>query len=572
MRIKEIIPVSLEKEPADIILKNCKIVNVFSGEIEEGNIALFRKRIAGIGDYKYGKKIIDIKGKYVCPGFIDAHLHIESSMLTPVEFAKVVLPRGTTTIIADPHEIANVLGLSGVEYIIKGTEGIPLNIYITLPSAVPATDLETSGARLGVEDMIGFLEKHPRILALGEVMNYPGVLSCDNELVAKIELLRHRYKKIDGHAPGLTGKKLNAYIVAFIRSDHESISKEEALEKVSKGMQVFIREGSAAKNLDELLKAVNILNHHYFSFCTDDRSPEDIINEGHIDYMVRRAIKKGINPVIAIRMASINTARYFNLRSMGAIAPGYKADFVILKDIKDFKIEMVIKDSIIVSKDNELCIDIKSDGFEVMKNPMFTPLIKKEDLRIKNENGKIRVIEIIKDNIITKAVIMEPKIKDGYVISDPARDIVKVVVVERYNGKNFSKGFIKGLGLKEGAIGTSVGHDAHNIAITGVNDDDIMTALREIKRLNGGIVVVKNGKVISSISLPIAGLMSDKSIDYVYKRTIELKNAAKSLGCKFEPFLPLSFIQLPVIPEIRITDKGIVDVEKQEFLPLFVKY
>lgn len=570
MRIKDIIPISLGEKPADIILKNCKIINVFSGKIEEGNIALFRKRIAGIGDYNYGKEILDLKGKYVCPGLIDAHLHIESSMLTPIEFAKAVLPRGTTTIIADPHEIANVTGLDGVEYMIKITDGIPLNIYITLPSAVPATDLETSGARLGVEDMIGFLEKHPRILALGEVMNYPGVLSCDNELIAKIELLRHRYKKIDGHAPGLSGKKLNAYIVAFIRSDHEAISKDEALEKVSKGMQVFIREGSAAKNLDDILPAVNDINHHYFSFCTDDRSPEEILNEGHIDYMVRRAIKKGINPIIAIRMASINTARYFNLRSMGAIAPGYKADFVILNELKNFNINSVMKDSKIVSIDRNLCVDIKLKTDFNLKNPMNIPVIKPEDIKIKNQKGKIRVIGIIKNNIITKEIISEPKIENGYVVSNPSTDIIKVIVVDRYSGKNFSIGFIKGLGLKEGAIGTSVGHDAHNIAIAGVNDRDILFALAQLKKLKGGIVVVKNGNVISSLPFPVAGLMSDKNLEYVYKKTLDLKESAKSLGCKNEPFLTLSFIQLPVIPEIRITDKGIVNVDKQDFLSLFV--
>lgn len=569
MRIKDIIPVSLGKEPADLILKNCKIINVFSGEIEEGNIALFRKRIAGIGDYKYGKEILDLKGQYVCPGLIDAHLHMESSMLSPVEFAKAVLPRGTTTIIADPHEIANVTGLDGVEYMIKITEGIPLNIYITLPSAVPATDLETSGARLGVEDMIGFLEKHPRILALGEVMNYPGVLSCDNELIAKIELLRHRYKKIDGHAPGLSCKKLNAYIVAFIRSDHESISKEEALEKVSKGMQVFIREGSAAKNLDDLLPAVNEINHHYFSFCTDDRSPEDILNEGHIDNMVRRAIKKGINPIIAIRMATINTARYFNLRSMGAIAPGYKADFIILNNLKKFEIYSVMKDSKIVSSNSRLCVDIRLKSDFKLKNPMNIPIIKPENLKIKYENGKIRVIGIIKDNIVTKEIIVTPKIEKGYVISNPSSDIIKVLVVDRYGGKNFTIGFIKGLGLKEGAIGTSVGHDAHNIAIAGINDDDILFALQSLRKMKGGIIAVKNKKILASIPLPIAGLMSDKDFNCVYKKILQVREITKSLGCKDEPFLPLSFIQLPVIPEIRITDKGIINVEKQDYISLF---
>ncbi|HDM70297.1 MAG TPA: adenine deaminase, partial [Thermotogales bacterium] len=323
MRIKDIVPIALGTEKADVLLKNARIVNVFSGEIEKGNIALFRKRIAGIGDYNEGKVELDLKGMYVVPGLIDAHLHIESSMLSPRQFARAVVSRGTTTVIADPHEIANVLGIDGLRYMIESTEGIPLNVYIAVPSAVPATEFETSGARLGPEDMIGLVERYPtRIIALGEVMNFPGVLKLDNELITKIEILRHKYKKIDGHAPGLRGKGLNAYIDAFIRSDHESTTKEEVLEKMSRGMQVFIREGSAAKNFDDLIDAVNIMNHHFFSFCTDDRDPFDIMKEGHIDNMVRRAIKHGLDPIIAIRMATINTARYFNLRSMGAIAPG----------------------------------------------------------------------------------------------------------------------------------------------------------------------------------------------------------------------------------------------------------
>ncbi|MCK4256401.1 adenine deaminase, partial [candidate division WOR-3 bacterium] len=472
MNIKDIIPVALGEEPADVLIKNARIVNVFSGTIEKNNIALFRKRIASIGDYNRGKKVIDLKGMYIVPGLIDAHIHIESSMLSPREFAKVALLRGTTTVIADPHEIANVIGLEGVEYMIHATEGIPLNVYVTLPSAVPSTNLETSGARLGVEDMIGFLEKHPRILALGEVMNYPGVLKRDNELIAKIELLRHRYKKIDGHAPSLTGKKLNAYITAFIRSDHECTEKDEAIEKVKRGMQVFIREGSAAKNLNTLIDAVDSRNFPYFSFCTDDRNPVDIMNEGHIDFMVRSAIKKGVTPVNAIRMATINTARYFNLRSMGAIAPGYKADMLVVNDLKDFHIHSVIKDSITVVEEGELIVNVEGIFPEVKGRlgPMNPKRIKEKDIIIKDTGKKIRVIEVFYDTVLTKELITEPTVEGGLVVADSDRDIMKLVVIDRYRGENFTVGFVKGLGIKRGAIGTSVGHDSHNIAIVGEND------------------------------------------------------------------------------------------------------
>ena len=572
MRIRDIIPVALGEKEADVLLKNAKIVNVFSGDIEEGNIALYRKRIAGIGDYKKGKKIIDLKGAFIVPGLIDAHLHIESSMLSPREFARVVLPRGTTTIIADPHEIANVIGLDGVEYMIKITEGIPMNVYITLPSAVPATELETSGARLGVEDMIGFLEKHPRILALGEVMNFPGVLSRDRELIAKIELLRHRYKKIDGHAPGLRGKKLNAYIDAFIRSDHESTRPDEAEEKLRRGMQVFIREGSAAKNLHALLPIVNDMNHHYISFCTDDRSPEDILREGHIDYMVREAIKFDISPVIAIRMATINTARYFNLRSMGAIAPGYKADFLVVNDLKEFRIEMVIKDSQIVARNGEMIVDVsgifpESNG---RIGPMNPAKIRLKDLVIVDRGKRIRVIKLVKDNLITEELKLKPKAKNGKILPDKERDISKILVVDRYTGKNFSLGFVTGLGLTHGAIGTSVGHDSHNISIAGQNDRDILHALDEIKRMGGGLVVVDNQKTLAKLPLPIGGLMSDRTLEEVNKKLHRLQTAIRKLGCSYDPFMTLSFIQLPVIPEIRITDRGIVKVSSQRIVPLWV--
>ncbi|SHF03600.1 Adenine deaminase [Marinitoga hydrogenitolerans DSM 16785] len=573
MKIKDIIPVALGNEKPDVLLKNARLVNVFTGEIEETNVALFRKRIAGIGDYDDGKEIIDLEGMYLLPGFINAHLHIESSMLSPRQFAKAVLLRGTTTVIADPHEISNVLGLDGLEYMIKSTEGIPLNVYIAIPSAVPATSMETSGARLGPEDMVGFVDSYPnRIIALGEVMNFPGVINRDSELLTKIEILRHMYKKIDGHAPGVTGKELNAYIDAFIRSDHECTTKEEALEKISKGMQVFIREGTAAKNLDALIDAVNVMNHHSFSFCTDDREPLDILKDGDIDYLVRRSIEKGIDPIIAIRMATINTARYYNLRSMGAVSPGYKADMIVVEDLKKMNIKMVFKDSKLVVKDGKFIEKMEGVYNDMPKKfgKVVLPKFAAEDLKVKNKGGKIRVIKIYEGSLLTDEIIVEPKVENGYVVPDIERDIIKIAIFERHTGTNFSIGFVNGFGIKKGAVGTSVGHDSHNIGVIGVNDEDIEIAAKEIKNMNGGMVVVESGKVLAKLPLPIAGLMADTELEEVVEKLEFVEEKMKELGGIDATFMTLSFMQLAVIPNLKITNNGLVNVNKQEYVDLFV--
>ena len=573
MRIRDIIPVALEKKEADVLIKNAKIVNVFSGRIEEGNIALFRKRIAGIGDYTKGKKVIDAKGLYVVPGLIDAHLHIESSMLSPRQFARAVLLRGTTTIIADPHEITNVLGLEGLEYMIKATEGIPLNVYIAIPSAVPATNLETSGARLGAEDMVSIVEKYPtRVIALGEVMNFPGVLNLDRELITKIEILRHKYKKIDGHSPGLSGKELNAYIDAFIRSDHECTTKEEAFEKMSRGMQVFIREGTSAKDLDSLIGAVDVMNHQFFSFCTDDRDSLDILEEGHIDHLIRKSISKGIDPIIAIRMATINTARYFNLRSMGAISPGYKADMVFVDDLKKFNIKMVIKDSKVVVQDGEIVGDFRGvyNDLPEKVGRINLPKVDVEDIEIKPEGDRMRVIKMIKRSLITEELIVEPKIVDGKVVSDPQNDVLKVVVLDRHTGKNFSVGFVKGFGIKRGAVATSIGHDSHNVSVVGIKDEDMLFAVKEIERMNGGIVVVEDGNVLARLPLTVAGLMSNEDLYTVSYQLKKIDSTLKELGSDKEMLMTFFFIQLAVIPELKLTDRGLVDVNKQKFVSLFL--
>ncbi|MBO8160145.1 MAG: adenine deaminase [Thermosipho sp. (in: Bacteria)] len=573
MKIYEIVPVAIGRETPDVLIKNANLINVFSGKIEKTNIALFKKRIAGIGnEYTTGKKIIDLKGAYILPGLIDAHVHIESSMLSPVEFAKSILPFGTTTIIADPHEIANVLGVDGIEYMIKSTEGIPLNVYFAVPSAVPATKFETSGATLGPEDMVSLVDKYPRIIALGEVMNFPGVLNCDRELIAKIEILRHKYKKIDGHAPGLTGKELNAYIDAFVRSDHESELPEEALEKVSKGMQIFIREGTAARNLNSLLPAVNIINHQFFSFCTDDRDPVDIKSRGHIDGIIRTAIKKGIDPIIAIRMATINTARYFNLRSMGAIAPGYKADFVVVDNLTDFNIIMVIKDSKVVAENGRLSVKISSIYKNVPDTIGEINIIPpdKINIKVKDIGKKIRVISIKKGTLLTDEIHIAPKVKDGYIVCDVIDDISKIIVVDRHKASGYSVGFVKGLKLKNGAIATTIGHDSHNLAAVGTNDEDILIAIKRIQKINGGIVVVQNKQILSEMPLPIAGLMSDKPLETVLNQLNHLKTSIKQLGSSDDILMHIHFLQLAVIPKLKITDKGLIDITKQQILDLYV--
>lgn len=573
MNIIDILPVSRGDVPADLLVKNAKLVNVFSGEIEDTNIAIFKKRIAGIGDYTKGKEVIDLHGAYVVPGLIDAHLHIESAMVDPVEFAKAVLPRGTTTVIADPHEIANVAGLKGVEYMLGYTEGIPLNIYFMIPSCVPATDLSTSGAIVDAMDMIGFIEKHPRILGLGEVMNFPGVINGDRDLITKIELVRHKYKKIDGHSPGLKGRALNAYISAFIRSDHESSFLDEAKEKLARGMQVLIREGSSARNMEALLPLISELNYPHLSFCTDDKHPGDILAEGHIDYIVRKAIQKGVNPIIAIKLATINTARHYGLRSMGAIAPGYKADMVIVDSLEDFKPKMVIKDAKIVAVDQKLIADVRGVPYFVdeVYNSFRCPFIRKEDMKVKNRGKKIRAIRVIDGDLLTEEVIFDTN-GDDFINSDVEQDLLKAVVVNRYTTqKKLNIGFVTGVGLKRGALATSVGHDAHNLFGIGVSDEDILIALNRVIKLKGGLVIVYNGKVVDELPLPIGGLMSNKKVEFVAEKIKDLKKIAKEFGATLEdPFMTLAFVQLEVIPKIRLTDRGIIDVEDHKIVDLFV--
>jgi adenine deaminase len=575
MNIIDIIPVSRGDNPADVLLKNCRIVNVFSGEIEKGNIALFKKRIAGIGDYEEGREVIDLEGAYIVPGLIDAHLHIESSMVSPVEFAKTILARGTTTAIADPHEIANVMGLSGIEYMIRSTEGIPVNLYIMIPSAVPASSMETSGARISAMDMIGFVEKFQnRILGLGEVMNFPDIINGDRDSIAKIELIRHKYKKIDGHIPGVLGKPLNAYISAFVRSEHECTFVEEAREKLSRGMQILMREGSVERNLVQLLPLINDKTYPFVSFCTDDKHPVDIIREGHIDHNVRLAIEHGIDPIIAIRAATINTARHYNLRSMGAIAPGYKADLVVVDNLRDFNPIMVFKDSKIVARNGRLVTEIVSQNFPQEKvNTFKCQKINEKDLELPAEGRFVRAIELLGSEVLTGGCVMDAKIENGMAVGNLSKDLLKVAAICRYcEGKSMSVAFATGSGLKKGAVATSVGHDSHNLGVLGTNDSDMVTAANRVMEMGGGLVAVIDGKIVSELPLRIAGLMSEMTSKEVAERLVELKEATKTMGSKLpDLFMTLSFMQLSVIPKLKLTNLGLVDVEKNDFVSLFVK-
>ena len=574
MKIRDIIPVALGQEAAPTVVRGARILNVFTGELETGDIAIYRKRIAGIGEYSQAEEVLDATGLIALPGFIDAHMHIESSMVVPRQLAKAVLLRGTTTVIADPHEIANVLGTEGISYIVRSTEGIPLNVYIGIPSAVPATQLETSGAYLGTDDMIEFVDHNlKRVIALGEVMNYPAVLARDRELITKIEILRYRYRKIDGHAPGLTGKQLNAYLCAFIRSDHECTTREEALEKVRRGMHVFIREGSAARDLDALIGAVTPVNHQCFSFCTDDRDPLSILTEGHIDFLVRKAIVSGVDPLTAIRMATIHTAGYFNLRSMGALAPGYKADIVLVDDLEQLNIRVVVKDGRVVVRDGNL-VEAVAGAYQDVPESLGVvqiPPIAPSDLAVPARPGNLRVIELAEGSLLTREVVMAPKVTDSLAVADPDRDVAKVAVLDRHRGRSFSVGFVRGLGIRHGAVATTVGHDAHNLCTAGVNDADMIAAAKHVASQNGGLAVVREGRVLASLALPIAGLMSNRDLFEVTECLQRLRSALRDLGTERDVFMPLSFVQLAVIPNIRITDRGIVDVNQQKFISLWAE-
>jgi adenine deaminase len=569
MNLKNIIRSARGRKPVDLVLANARIINVFSGEIFNGDIAVAHGYIVGFGSYS-AKKKVDMGGRFVAPGFIDAHVHIESSMTGVTEFARAVVACGTTTVVADPHEIANVLGTEGIKYMLDSSRGQPMNIYFTLPSCVPATPMETSGAELAAKDLLPFMG-HDQVLALAEMMNYPGVIHEDPEVLRKIEMARRARKPVDGHAPGLSGHDLFAYISAGISSDHECTTEREAKEKLNLGMHIMIREGTAAKNLEALLPVVNERTARRMMWCTDDRHPQDILEKGHIDSMVRKAIDTGLDPVIAIQMATINPAEYFGIKTAGAIAPGRRADLVVFSDLDSPHMEAVYSGGVLVAENGKMSPDIVPPE-PVLVPPSMTVDINQIDLSIPVAKGCIRVMDIVPDQIITGQCILEAMIWEGKAVADTSRDILKIAVIERHAGSgNVGKGFVRGFGLKRGAIASSVAHDSHNIIVVGTNDNDMYVAIRAVIKMGGGLAAAYDKKVCADLALPIAGLMSLDPIPAVRDKIDRLIRTAREFGSTLhDPFMTLSFLALPVIPELKITDKGLVDVARFKTVSLFV--
>lgn len=557
---QRIIAVAAGREKADLVLKNAKYLNVFSNEFLCGDIAVANGLIAGVGKYD-GKTEIDVSGKLVLPGFIDAHIHLESSMVTPAEFAKAVVAHGTTTVITDPHEITNVMGIDGVEYMIQASQNLPIDVHFMMPSCVPATEIDESGAELDCKDIDLYLD-NKKVLGLAEMMNYVGVINGDKNVLSKIVTSQAHHKKIDGHAPELSGNDLNAYIAAGVYSDHECSTFENALEKLRKGQFIMIREGTAAHNLKALMP---LLTQQYYSRCmfaTDDKHPSDLLYGGHIDYIVKQALKNGADPIVALKTATHHAARYFLLNNKGAIASGYLADIVVVDNLEDFNVETVFKRGKLVF-DGEVkdfsapTVDEKlaEKCFDTFHLDSVTPSSFKVD-------GKLGLIGLVGGELLTRNLGTADKI-------DVENDILKIACIERHKGTNhIGVGYVKGYSLKSGAVATSVAHDSHNIITVGCNDDDIAVAVNAIKDSKGGIAVVENGKIKALLELPIAGLMSDEPLTTVNEKLENAKLSAYELGAdkSIDPFMTISFLSLPVIPSLRITTKGVFDAENWKML------
>ena len=559
MSLAKLISVARGDAPADLLLKNAKIINTFVGIIEEGNVAIYGDRIAGLGNYLKAKEIIDLKGSYLAPGLINGHTHIESSMLHPAQYAQAVVPRGTSAVITDLHEITNVVGFDGIKFVLDWAQKLPLDMFFMAPSCVPATHMETSGAEITAQDIKRAL-KLPNVIGLGEMMNFPGVISGNKEVLKKIAAAQG--KVIDGHAPGVTNKRLNAYLAAGIGSDHESTALEEGREKLRRGMHLMIREGSSEKNLDTLLPLVNDRTFSRCFFVVDDHSCSDLLSEGDIDAVVRKAIQKGLEPVRAIQMATINTAEYFRLYDRGGIAPGYTANLVTITDLSQLEIDMVFyKGRLVATAGKYLMSTLNTSAKELTDTVRIKPF-GIEALKLTTSGESLPIIEIIPGQIVTKKRIERVNAKDGVVMPDLEEDILKLAVVERHKASgNIGLGLVKGFGLKRGALASSIAHDSHNIVAIGTNDPDIFTAIKEIERLQGGLVVCVDGKILAALPLPIAGLLSPEPLEAVVKKFENVEKTASGLGnIPPAPFALLSFTALPVIPELRLTDMGLVDV------------
>jgi adenine deaminase len=559
MSLAKLISVARGDAPADLLLKNAKIINTFVGIIEEGNVAIYGDRIAGIGNYQKAKKAIDLNGSYLAPGLIDGHTHIESSMLHPAQYAQAVVPRGTSVLVTDLHEITNVSGLEGIKFVMNWAQKVPIDMFFMAPSCVPATHMETSGAEIKAHDIKKIL-KMKNVIGLGEMMNFPGVISGDKQVLSKITAARG--KIIDGHAPAVTNKHLNAYLAAGIQSDHESTTTEEGREKLRRGMYLMIREGSSEKNLDALLPLVNTKTFKRCFFVVDDRSCSDLLREGDIDAVVRKAIQRGLEPVRAIQLATINTAEYFRLYNRGGIAPGYIANLITITDLPKLEIDMVFYKGDLIARGGSYLLPPPKISTKELTDTVRIKPFGIEALKLTARGESLPVIEIIPGQIVTKKRIEQVKVKDGAITPDLEEDILKLVVVERHKASgNIGLGLVKGFGLKRGALASSIAHDSHNIVAVGTNDPDIFTAVKEIERLQGGLVVCVDGKILAALPLPVAGLLSPEPLEAVVKKFEKLEKTASGLGnIPPTPFALLSFVALPVIPELRLTDMGLVDV------------
>ncbi len=568
MNLSRTLAVARGDEPADLLLRNARLVNVLSGEIHPADIAIAGPVVAGVGEGYSGRREIDLGGRFVCPGLLDAHVHIESSMVTPAELSKALVPRGVTTIVTDPHEIANVMGLDGIRFMLADAAYAVLDIRVNAPSCVPATDLETSGARLEAIDLEELLAE-PRVLGLAEVMNFPGVVQGDEKVLAKLRAFRDRVK--DGHCPGLTGHRLSAYAASGISSDHECVTVEEAREKLRAGLTLFLREASNAKNLRDLLPLVTPANERRLCLCTDDRHPIDLLEEGSIDHLVRVAIAEGVDPLTAIRMATLNTAEHYRMDDRGAVAPGRRADLMVFSDLAAPRAEMVFASGELVAQDGEMKVKTLRRRYDHLPR---TVRIDPEslDFAIRANGTLARVIGAIPDQLITRHLTREVPVRDGFAVADPATDLLKMAVVERHHGTGgVGLGFVSGIGLTRGAIASTVAHDHHNLVVIGADDESMRTAARAVAEAGGGQAVAVGEREVTTLRLPIAGLMSGDEIGYVRNDMRRLLKAAHENGAQLrDPFMAMSFLALEVIPALKLTDKGLVDVERFEVVPLFV--
>ncbi len=554
--------------PADLLLQNGRVANVFTGEVEEVDVALYGDRIAGLGEGYEAASTVDLEGRFVLPGFLDAHVHVESSLATPVEFARAVVPRGTTTVVSDPHEIANVHGMEGIRFMLEASQGLPLTVFVMASSCVPATHMGTAGAALEAEELQELLS-HPRVLGLAEVMNFPGVILGDPGIMAKLDAFRGRV--MDGHAPGVVGKALNAYVAGGPSSDHECTTREEALEKLRRGLFLYFRDATNARNLKDLIPALTPENRRRVALCTDDRQPPDLLDEGGIDAMLRILIREGMPPVEALRMATLNPAEHFRLDDRGAVAPGRRADLLVVRDLEALTVDEVYSGGVLVARGGEPL------AWQLPPPPSPPPPSMKVDwgrvsLEIPAREGRVRVMEAIPDQLVTGAREVTPTVRGGRVVADPGRDLLKMAVLERHTGSGrVGLGLVTGVGLKAGALAGTVAHDHHNLVAIGADDESILAAARAVAGMGGGLAVARGAHVMATLPLPIGGLMSGEPIESIREGLEVVVAAARELGSPLhDPFMAMSFLALEVIPSLKITDRGLVDVDRFQLVDLWV--